>query len=170
MRTIEELWHEIFDRDPSPGEVHAMEGIAAVVEPESAAFVQCAVTVHTLYRVLLLDPSSPVRMTVQIAKVLKDLEGSAGHIGTTLQDSFRRVSALKNDAEFTLLALQEAREFAAWQRSNRVTVFRRDRAPEKAEYSVSLDILGLLAGIVLLAVILGGTIVIGLALMIMSSF
>lgn len=170
MRTIEELWRDIFDRDPSPGEVHAMEGIADVLEPESPAFVQCAVTVHTLYRVLLLDPSSPVRMTVQVAKVLKELEGSAGRIGTTLQDSFRRVSALRSDAELTLLALQEARQFAAWQRSNRVTVFRRDRAPEAAEYTVSLDILGLLAGVVLLAVMLGGTVVLGLTLMIMGSF
>lgn len=170
MRTIEELWREIFDRDPSPGEVHAMEGIADVLELESAAFVQCAVTVHTLYRVLLLDPSSPVRMTVQVAKVLKDLEVSAGRIEATLQEAFRRVSTFKSDAESTLLALQEAREFAAWQRSNRVTVFKRDRAPEKAEYSVSLDILGLLAGVVLLAVILGGTVVVGLTLMIMGSF
>ncbi len=75
---------------------------------------------------------------------------------------------LRDDALETREALGRAKDFAGWQRNNRVTVFERNKAPEGKEYSVSLDIVGILAAVCIGASIFGGLIAFGIGLMVMG--
>ena len=169
MKTILEIWHELFEREPEAAEIRVMERIASFVDPEDAVFIQCAVTVHALYSVLLLDPNSPVRLTARVAKALKELETKASHLGLAFNESIARISMLKSESTYTLRALDRARDFADWQSRHRVTVFRKDAKAEETEYSVSFDTVVILAVSVFIATIFGGLVVLGVGLIVWSN-
>lgn len=170
MNTIDEIWDTLFGREMTETERRMMENIAQVCNGEESIIIESAVIVHCLYSTLILDPNSPVRLVARVGKALKELEATTAQMTRLVNETISMTGGLKEDALETHKALTSARDFARWQRNNRVTVFERNKMPESSEYSVSLDVIGIFAAACVASSIFGGLIVFGIILLVTGSF
>lgn len=170
MNTLDDIWDALFEREISDSERRVMENIARHTHGEESTFISSAVTVHCLYSALILDPDNPVRLVARVGNALKNLETRTSQMIGLLGEAVAVTSSLKYDAQEIRQAFATAEAFARWQRNNQVTVFRSDKVSERSEYSVSLDILGIVVATCVASSIFGGLIAFAIGLMVWSGF
>lgn len=164
MNSIDELWETLFEREMTESERRIMENIARYSNGDESTLITSAVTVHCLYSTLIMDPDSPVRLVARVGKALEELEARTAQMTLLVGKAISMTGSLRDDALETRRALAVAEDFARWQRNNRVTVFERNKMPEGSEYSVSLDIIGILIAACAGSSIFGGVVAIGIVL------
>lgn len=169
MNTIDEIWETLFERRMTEPERRMMENIARCSNGEESTLIASAVTIHCLYSTLILDHDSPVRLIGRVGKALEELETRAAQMTRLVGEAISTTGVLKDDALETSKAFAAAKDFARWQRNNRVTVFERNKAPESKEYSVSLDIIGIFVATCVASSIFGGLIALAIGLMIITT-
>lgn len=112
MRTLHEIWDELFEAAPSPAEESVMRNLTRLVDPADTSFLICALVVRFLFETLLLDPGSPVNIAGRANRAMQDLNNSAAKLDHKLDQLDQRLGKLSGSVFRTLEALSDARKFA----------------------------------------------------------
>lgn len=111
MRTLNDIWQELFDQAPSPAEESVMRNLTRLVDPADTSFLICALVVRFLFETLLLDPGSPVNIAGRANRAMQDLNNSGANLSDKLDQLDQRLGKLSGSVFHTLEALSDARKF-----------------------------------------------------------
>ena len=144
MSDLHDLWQDLFSTKISPLEEDLMRGISEHIDEKDPVILLAAVLVHMLTKVLLQDPASPFRIASRLGKAMEELEASLISLRTHASGVEQYVKDLRGDANLTLHALEQAREYAKEGRKKPAPILKLDPEPGSAawRYTLSPNALG----------------------------
>ena len=144
MSDLNNLWHDLFSTKISPLEEDLMQGISEHIDENDPVILLAAVLVHMLTKVLLQDPASPFRIASRLGKAMEELEAGLISLRMHAEAVETYVKELRSDANLTLYALQQAREYAKEGRKKPAPILKLDPEPGSAawRYTLSPNALG----------------------------
>jgi len=144
MSALHDLWQDLFATEISPLEEDLMRGVSEHIDENDPVIVLAAVLVHMLTKVLLQDPASPFRIASSLGKAMEELEAGLVSLRMHAEAVELYVKDLRSDANLTLHALEQAREYAKEGRKKPAPILKLDPEPGSAawRYTLSPNALG----------------------------
>lgn len=139
MSDLHDLWQDLFSTRISPLEEDVMRGISEHIDEKDPVILLAAVLVHMLTKVLLQDPASPFRIASRLGKAMEELEASLISLRMHAEAVEVYVKDLRSDANLTLYALQEAREYTKEGRKKPAPILKLDPEPGSAAWRYTLS-------------------------------